>query len=301
MGCGCPVCAERFKVSKIELRIFAELKTLMCGVVRGKKIAGRECDVFIGQYAIAIEFDGYYWHKGREIQDIKKNASLAKEGIRVVRVRQTPLTLTSKEDVIVLQSDSDRKVVDLIVSRLQSMLGIDMTEYLNNKKFVNEEEYNQLVAKMNFPLNGESLGAVYPKSVEIWDTTRNGDLTPYSVSPHSHISVWCKCGKGHKWKASVSNIRQGKNCPYCVGQKTSVDNSLEFLFPDISRQWNYKRNGMLTPDLITKSSGRKVWWVCDKGHEWEEIIGNRTKRKTGCPYCSGRRQICFNLTPPAKA
>lgn len=31
--------------------------------------------------------------------------------------------------------------------------------------------------------------------------------------------------------------------------------------------------------------------IKDIESEWDEVIGNRTKQKTGCPYCSGRRKI----------
>ena len=42
----------------------------------------------------------------------------------------------------------------------------------------------------------------------------------------------------------------------------------------------------------TISSGRKVWWICSFGHEWQSVINTRTgKEKCGCPYCSGRYAI----------
>ena len=35
-------------------------------------------------------------------------------------------------------------------------------------------------------------------------------------------------------------------------------------------------------------SHKKVWWKCEKGHEWQIAVAARTKKKSGCPYCSGR-------------
>ena len=41
-------------------------------------------------------------------------------------------------------------------------------------------------------------------------------LTPYDVSPYSHMSVWWKCEKGHKWEAAIANRhRLNRGCPYC--------------------------------------------------------------------------------------
>lgn len=40
-----------------------------------------------------------------------------------------------------------------------------------------------------------------------------------------------------------------------------------------------------TPDKVTVSSGVKVWWKCDKGHEWQAAPS--TRLHSGCPKCSG--------------
>lgn len=54
-------------------------------------------------------------------------------------------------------------------------------------------------------------------------------------------------------------------------------------------QWHYKRNFPLVPEHLTPRSGKRVWWRCDKGHEWENAISNRTGlNSSNCPYCSGR-------------
>jgi hypothetical protein len=33
-----------------------------------------------------------------------------------------------------------------------------------------------------------------------------------------------------------------------------------------------------------------VWWKCDKGHEWQATLNNRSKG-SGCPYCAGKYAI----------
>jgi|LauGreDrversion4_2_1035121.scaffolds.fasta_scaffold88913_3 hypothetical protein len=45
------------------------------------------------------------------------------------------------------------------------------------------------------------------------------------------------------------------------------------------------------PESISAGSGKKLSWKCSKGHKWEAIVGNRTKRNDNCPYCSGKRAI----------
>ncbi|MBQ2711095.1 MAG: hypothetical protein IJF66_04020 [Clostridia bacterium] len=56
--------------------------------------------------------------------------------------------------------------------------------------------------------------------------------------------------------------------------------------------WNHKKNGSLNPNNISIGSNKKVWWICDKGHEWMATVSSRSgKQKCGCPYCAGKRVI----------
>jgi len=59
-------------------------------------------------------------------------------------------------------------------------------------------------------------------------------------------------------------------------------------------EWDWEKNSQFgyNPTHITIGSGKKVWWKCDKGHEWECTPNARTtKNGTGCPYCSNHRVI----------
>ena len=57
--------------------------------------------------------------------------------------------------------------------------------------------------------------------------------------------------------------------------------------PNLAQEWHPLKNGKLTPWDVALFSNKKVWWRCKKGHEWQSIVGNRSKGN-GCPYCSGR-------------
>ena len=68
-------------------------------------------------------------------------------------------------------------------------------------------------------------------------------------------------------------------------------NSLAALRPDISTEWNSNRNGGIVPEQVTVSSGKKVWWVCPLGHEYQMSVDSRTSKNTGCPYCAGQKLL----------
>lgn len=54
----------------------------------------------------------------------------------------------------------------------------------------------------------------------------------------------------------------------------------------IIREWHHVKNGSLRPEEVKLGSGKKVWWICSKGHVWQTRIVDR--KKHACPYCSGR-------------
>ena len=35
---------------------------------------------------------------------------------------------------------------------------------------------------------------------------------------------------------------------------------------------------------------KKAWWICEKGHEWEAVIGSRISG-VGCPYCANKKVL----------
>ena len=61
-------------------------------------------------------------------------------------------------------------------------------------------------------------------------------------------------------------------------------------------EWNWVKNNELhfEPTKLTCGSGRKVWWKCASGHEWQADIHNRNAGN-GCPYCSNHKVLAgFN-------
>ena len=63
-------------------------------------------------------------------------------------------------------------------------------------------------------------------------------------------------------------------------------------YPLLVLEWHPTKNGNLTPDDCLHKSGKKVWWQCKHGHEWEATIDSRnsSQRKSNCPYYSSTRK-----------
>ena len=120
---------------------------------------------------------------------------------------------------------------------------------------------------------------------------QNGELTPHDVTHASNVKRWWTCDKGkdHEWDDSPNHRISGRGCPFCAGKRVADSNRLTTNYPHLEPEWHPIRNGDLMPDDITVASGRKVWWVCGKGHEYEAAVASRTQVGSGCPYCAGKR------------
>ena len=76
-------------------------------------------------------------------------------------------------------------------------------------------------------------------------------------------------------------------------RKYNNQKSLAKMFPKLLKEWNYYKNGELNPEFVFAGSSKKVWWICEKGHEWRTTISNRTNasNKNLCPYCQRKKTI----------
>jgi len=72
--------------------------------------------------------------------------------------------------------------------------------------------------------------------------------------------------------------------------RVSPEYNLVVLHPEIAEQWHPTKNGDLRPENVTPGSDKKVWWLCEKKHEWEATVGNRTSHQSGCPECHRTRR-----------
>ena len=131
-----------------------------------------------------------------------------------------------------------------------------------------------------------------PHLLAQWDSRKNGQLKPNEILSGSRRKVWWSCEKGHEWLARVDvRVVLGRNCPYCANQKVLVgENDIATVAPEMAKLWHPTRNGTLKPADIAPGCDKKVWWRCEKGHEWQARV-YRIKAGDACPYCSGRRAI----------
>ena len=125
-----------------------------------------------------------------------------------------------------------------------------------------------------------------PEIAKQWHPTKNGDLTPKQVRSNSTKKVWWLCVEGHEYLHSV-NQRTSRTikCPICSGYRIEQGNSLADKFPDIAAEWDFEKNGDITPDKISARNNKKYWYKCKLNHSYNSRTADRTTGG-GCPKCT---------------
>ena len=137
-------------------------------------------------------------------------------------------------------------------------------------------------------------GITNPHFIAEWDYEKN-IKGPEEYTPSSNDSVYWICSIcGYHYKAKISNRAHGRNCP-CCSNKVVVKgvNDLATTHPEIAKEWYQPENGSLTPSDVTYGSGKKVKWLCPKGHVYPATILHRTNGGTNCPICNSGRHTSF--------
>lgn len=147
--------------------------------------------------------------------------------------------------------------------------------------------------QINAKLQGgkNSLFAVHPELEPEWYYEKNIGIDVNMITPHCNDKAWWKCSKGHEWEAIISSRAYGTGCPYCSGNLViSGSTDLATLRPEVAALWNYEKNGKLSPEQFSPYSNKKVWWICNKGHEWTTSINSLSNGRR-CPYCAGKKVL----------
>lgn len=300
-GRGCPICRYRLKTSFPEQAVFFYVKQLFTDAINGYTDIfknGMELDIFVPSLMVGVEYDGKAWHNEKSISKEKRKFEICKNNeiflLRIVEtLEQNEITCDQK---ILVADTYNSQYLDKAIREclfILAKIGKLQSEKLNNDVWVNtERDQNAIYEQYIVELEKNSLANTYPEIANEWNTDKNGTLTPKMFSSHSSTSVWWKCKNGHEWRAAINTRTSGRGCPYCSGNYVLDGfNDLATHYPNIAKEWNYKKNGQLKPNHVTFGSGKKVWWLCEYGHEWQAAINNRTSNNRGCPYCTGEKVL----------
>ena len=241
------------------------------------KRKGYELDIYIPIKKIAIEYDGYFYHKNKTKKDLEKNLKCKNNGIKLYRIREG---LPSLNDYSIDYTvDKNQKDLAEVLQKVLSEIVGFTADIDISRDAIEIENLREYTEKDN------SLLYINSALAKEWNYEMNGSLRPEHVLANSGKKIWWKCDKGHEWKATIAHRNNGRGCPYCSGKKVLAGyNDLATINPELAKEWNYEKNCDLNPEDFTTGSDKKVWWKCSKGHEWQATIEKRNKGR-GCPEC----------------
>lgn len=300
-GRGCPICRCRLKTSFQEQSFYFYIKKLFIDAINGYTAifkTGMELDIFIPSLRMGIEYDGKAWHNEKSIQKETRKYDICKNNniflLRIVENSNRP-KVACDYSIFVKDSKNNQYLDDAIRECLLfifNMVNLQSNELFDNDFVNTKRDQNKIYEQYLVEFEKNSFAALFPEIAKEWNFEKNGELTPKMFSPHSSTKVWWKCDKGHEWLAAINTRTSGRGCPYCSGNFVLEGfNDLATRYPNIAEEWNYSKNGQLKPTQVTFGSGKKVWWKCNKGHEWQAAINNRTSNNRGCPYCEGEKVL----------
>ena len=132
--------------------------------------------------------------------------------------------------------------------------------------------------------------------------TLNGKFNPDNLTAGTSKKLWWICSQdcefvtGAKcenvWQNTGMHRLDGQMCPVHGGGGLHSDgrNSLNKLRPELIEEWDFQKNGNLSPDSVTISSGKYAHWICNTcGNKWKSIIASRSKGH-GCSACKKKSQ-----------
>lgn len=294
---GCPLCAG--KGSSMPEQGLAYYLERVTPVSQRIKIHKKECDIFLPQFNIGIEYDGGYHHRNKVEADEEKNIVFKNEGLCFFRICGG----ADKNEVIGHRIYCTDGSLGPNFDWALSVLFGELSEITSNMDFYScdiNSLRDSLEIRKRFDLyeKNNSLAVKHPELAREWNYEKNGVLTPEMFFSGSDKKVWWKCKYGHEWQANINNRVSGNGCLYCSKLRTLTGvNDLATANPLLAEEWNYEKNiglkdrwgnDISTPDKVTLSSDRKVWWRCSTGHEWQATVYGRSIGHS-CPYCSGHQ------------
>lgn len=299
---GCPNCTMR-STSFGEQAVFFYVKKLFPNAINRYKDGKFELDIFIPNIKTAIEFDGAFFHKGSEsdLREKRKFKRCHDLGIRLIRIKDSSelknrFAANFTIGVENLQNhESLNNAIRLLLRDLASKWGVANPYSIPNQidcMVDVDRDYYEIVENKYLREKERSFVVDHPELLEDWDSERNGNINPYSITSGNGIFINWKCHEcGYQWQARVAErVRRGTGCP-CCNKNVLVKGVNDFatLYPQELEEWDYEKNTIRPDEVI--NYGLKVAWKCSKcGHRWEAAIQDKVIRKdrTGCPECARR-------------
>lgn len=289
-GTNCPICNSGRQTSFAEQAVYFYVKKVFPDAIsRYTDIFGKgmELDIYIPSIKLGIEYDGMAWHKADKLPREKKKYKICKDnGIRLLRLMEKPpengILLTADESLTIMdgpmyEKKNLAKAIRLLLDKIdpESNPWTRRKPIFHSKVDINIDRDEAEIRRYMVKIRQGSFAEQYPELAKEWHPTKNGEMTPDKMKPHSDIHAWWVCPTcGHEYFTSVGHRVDGTGCPICGAAKSSRSRQKRVIMLDPVSQ-----KELCTYESITEASQKlqinpsNISMVC-KGH-----------RKTAGGYC----------------
>lgn len=288
----CPFCSQEARTSYLEKIILFYIQKVFPDAKGNCKLPfleGTELDIFVPSLKMGIEYDGAFWHQDIT-KDLKKDFLCSVNGIWLVRIREENLPSYESSAAKLLASKKDARGFFLEPVIKDLFLLIDKTYGLPLCVDINIQRDWPCIEESFLSISKAS-SVFFSNLILEWDWEKNTGIDPHFVPLYSNRKYWWRCTENHSWLATAGHRANGRNCPFCSGQRVLKGfNDLETKFPSIAQEWDFSQN-LERPDEVSAGSHKKFWWICSAcGHKWKTAVYVRTHMKCNCPICFRKRK-----------
>lgn len=289
----CPECHKYLKSSYAEQIIFYYMKKIFPEAVNNLRVGNAyEVDIYIPELSLAIEYDGYAYHKEEHIErEINKDKYLFKQNKKVIRIKEFKNNIPKsyyKTYVIPCTYNYKYDYMNFVIAKILNY--IKRNYNLTYSIDIDIQRDNAEIWKNNYKMVQEkNIVITHPKIALEWDYEKNGGLKPEMFTHGSMQFIHWKCKNNHEFVRTVNARckKNGNKCPYCINRRVSKENNLLVKSPLLAKEWDCKKN-KLKPDEVCANSTKSYYWRCKKNHSWKACLADRMQG-SGCPYCAGKR------------
>ena len=300
----CPRCSKA-GTSFTELALIYYLRMLFSDLlIHDTQLIGRELDIVIPSHNIAVECDGYLYHKDKLDADNIKDTLCKNKGVSLFRFRDSRLPATDYAKIITCNGIQDTANFESAIKDLLVLCGATQLPDINTKR-----DYGSIITNYKRTVLEHSLLNEHPDIANEWHPIKNGALKPQNFSSGEDYYAWWKCSKcGHEWQAHIYSRTLNKTgCPKCrliqQGQTYRRNKALKMNLErwcnennmgELLLDWDYveNENDPACPDNpkdCPYGSPRDVHWKCHIcGNQWKAAPANRRLRRGECKKCRGK-------------
>ncbi len=307
---GCPECMRGYRSSRLETRIYVEVKAIFGESVRWrdrKALDGMELDVYVPSHRFAVEHDGGYYHAqdSSNRKDEERDRAAVDRGIQLFRVRDDRLHELSGSHAVVWFRNGEPHlgIVKRLLRVVQQTVRLTAEEssaisgYIEGGRYLDSAAYDALEASFPSPPPGERLTDHFPDIAAEWSPKNHRQPHEVSVASNKRVIWQCKRVSYHEYRTSVGNRTSGgTGCPFCAGKRIHEQESIAVTHPEVAK---HLEDQSFATKLGRRSQKPVGWLVCSNpDHRFSTTVATRIKqhrrRPDRCPRCFDEELVeCF--------